>query len=381
MYKTVKKTLPICREYRFLMDITKIDKNFSSAPVDENGFLFRDVKLEPFELEGLAWYEENKREYYRLPKTFTTREINQGALNLAHHMSGVCVRFRTDSPQIAIKAEYHEIPDFNHMPRTGIKGFDSYRRRPGEKKYIYNNNVKPDSAETISGVCGTNPEGELCDWIINFPLYCGVRNVQIGLKAGSSIEAPAARKVKDPVLFYGSSITQGGCASRPGNNYCSMLCREIDAPQINLGFSGCGRGEIALAHAISKLKLSAFVLDYDHNAPTVEHLRNTHEPFFKAVRDANPELPVIMMSRCNYPDYDPAKIADADARIEVIRQTCLNAVASGDKNVWFIDGRILFGEENRDICTVDTCHPNDAGFYRIYQNVLPILKKALKTGF
>lgn len=359
------------------MDITRIDRNFSASPVDENGFLFRDAKLEPFILEGLAWFAENNGEYYRLPKSFTTLDINQGALDLANHTSGVCVRFRTDSPEIALKAEYHAIPDFNHMPRTGIKGFDSYRRCPGEAKYIYNNNIKPDSSDSVSGICGTNPEKQLCDWIINFPLYCGVRNVQIGLKAGSVIEPPAPRKVEAPVLFYGSSITQGGCASRPGNNYCSMLCRAIDAPQINLGFSGCGRGEIALAHAIGKLKLSAFVLDYDHNAPTIEHLRATHEPFFKAVRSAQPDLPIIIMTKCDYPNYDPEKIATADTRIDIIRQTYLNAVASGDKNVWFIDGRTLFGEEDRDICTVDNCHPNDAGFYRMYQNVLPTLKKAL----
>ena len=134
-----------------------------------------------------------------------------------------------------------------------------------------------------------------------------------------------------------------------------------------------------MANAIGKLKLSAFVLDYDHNAPTVEHLRATHEPFFKAVREAQPDLPVIMLSRCDYPNYDREKIASANERREIIRRTYLNAIDSGDKKVWFIDGECLFGRDDRDACTVDNCHPNDIGFYRMYQNILPTLKTALET--
>ena len=362
----------------FIMDITRIDKNFSTEAPDENGFLFRDAKLEPFEIEGLGWYEENNKEYYRLPLAFTTNEVSEGVLSLSHHTSGVTVRFRTDSPEILIRAEYHNVPDFNHMPRTGYKGFDSYRRLPGEKSYIFSSNVRPDTADKISAVCGLNPEKQLCDWIINFPPYSGVKKLEIGLKANSTIESPAPRTFKDPVLFYGSSITQGGCASRPGNTYSTMLCRKIDAPQINLGFSGNGRGEIAVAHAIGKLKLSAFILDYDHNAPTVEHLRDTHEKFFKAVREAQPELPIIILSKCDYPNYDPEKIAVSNIRRDIIRQTYLNAVAAGDKNVWFIDGELLFGGEDRDACTVDNCHPNDIGFFQMYKTILPTLKTALK---
>ena len=119
------------------MDITRIDKNFSSAPVDENGFLFRDVKLAPFRLEGLAWFGENGQEYYRLPKTFTEKEVNSGALFLSHHTAGVCVRFRSDSPELMIRARLAYSSDMNHMPRAGSAGFDSYRKAPGEK-LLYN---------------------------------------------------------------------------------------------------------------------------------------------------------------------------------------------------------------------------------------------------
>ena len=360
------------------MDITRIDKNFSPEPMDEHGFLFRDVKLEPFKLEGLAWFQENQREYYRLPKNFTENEVNNWALHLSHHTAGVCVRFRSNSPEIMIRAELVYSTDMNHMPRAGSAGFDSYRKAP-DGELLYNFTVQPSPGQkNILAKCGHNPGGQLCEWIVNFPLYGGVAKVEIGLKEDCMIMPPLPHKVVKPVLFYGSSITQGGCASRPGNAYTSMLCREVDAEQINLGFSGSGRGEIAVAKAIARLELSAFVLDYDYNAPNPEHLEKTHEPFFRAVREANPELPVIIISSC---DFRMHSFRDSESvmrlRREIIRKTYLHAVETGDRNVYFIDGETLFGRKMHDACTVDGCHPNDLGFYRMYKHILPVLKRVL----
>ena len=361
------------------MDITRIDRNFSTELADENGFLFRDVKLPPFRIEGLAWYNENGGEWYRLPKSFTEAEVNAGALRLAGHTSGVCVRFRSDSPQLLIRAKLANGCDMNHMPRTGSMGFDTYRKLPGGR-LLYNRTLRPDpGAVEVKAECGKNPDRLMCEWVVDFPLYCGVEKVEIGLKEGAAILPPRPHKVPRPVLFYGSSITQGGCASRPGNTYSAMLCRELDAEQVNLGFSGCGKGEIAVAKAIGGLKLSAFVMDYDHNAPSPEHLEATHEPFFRAVREAQPDLPIVILSMCDIRSFVlHTDKTTAPARREIIRRTWRHAADSGDRNVWFIDGETLFGKDMYDACTVDGCHPNDLGFYRMYKHVLPVLGKALK---
>ena len=153
------------------MDITKIDKNFSAAAVDQNGFLYRDAKLEPFKLEGLAWYEQNNHEYYRLPLTMTVEETNAGVIGLARHTTGVALRFRSDSPEIMIRASLVDSCDMNHMPRAGSCGFDSYCR-PLNGEWTYNTTVQPGRNETgvvtkINAIAGKNPEGRLCDWIIN----------------------------------------------------------------------------------------------------------------------------------------------------------------------------------------------------------------------
>lgn len=360
------------------MDIYKIDKNFSAQPVDENGFLFRKAQEAPFLLEGLGWYEANGRKLYRLPENLTEKEVNAGALGLSWHTAGVCVRFRSDSPEIMLRATTFDGCDMGHMTRAGSMGFDSYYRYRGSK-YLYNKTIMPGPGQCeLLAPIGVNPEKKMFEWIINFPLYGGVKSVEIGLKSGSRIAPPKPHKTEKPVLFYGSSITQGGCASRPGNVYTSMLCRAVDAEQINLGFSGSGKGEIAIARAIASLDLAAFVFDYDHNAPDAAHLAATHEPFFKEIRKAHPDLPVIFMSKCNFPYLAAKDIEIHSFRRDIIRQTYQNAVDAGDKNVYFIDGEELFGKDLRDCCTVDGCHPNDFGFYRMYARVLPVLKQALK---
>ena len=215
----------------------------------------------------------------------------------------------------------------------------------------------------------------MCSWLINFPRYGGVDALEVGIVQGSSLLPPKSHKVPKPILFYGSSITQGACASRPGNAYSSFLCRKVDAEEINLGFSGSGRGEKAVAEAIAATPMSAFIFDYDHNAANAEKLAATHEPFFKIIRKAQPDLPIIILSKCDFKDTEMDR-----ARRRVIEETWSNARKNGDENVWFIDGELLFGRKCRDACTVDGCHPNDLGFYRMYKHVLPVLKHALRYG-
>ena len=135
-----------------------------------------------------------------------------------------------------------------------------------------------------------------------------------------------------------------------------------------------------MAEAINSLDLSVLVLDYDHNAPDIEHLQKTHEPFFQTIRKAHPELPVIIVSRCDFSYNSLAAAEICRRRREVIFQTFDNARKNGDKKVWFVDGEKLFGTDLHDCCTVDGCHPNDLGFYRMYKTMLPVLKEALKSN-
>ncbi len=363
------------------MKIEEIDRNFATASVDGQKVIYKDVTTAPFSLEGFAWFGKDRR-FARLPSGLTKEEVNEGALFLGNQTAGGAVRFRTDSRIIVLRAELAYSSDMNHMPRAGSAGFDIYRGK-GSRKVHFGTAQPSRDQKVLEVFLARLPESEeraMNEWTVNFPLYGGAEKVEIGLEPGSRLEAPTPHKVKDPVLFYGSSITQGGCASRPGNAYTSMLCRAVDAPQINLGFSGAGRGEKAVAELIAGLKLSCFVMDYDYNAPTPEHLKETHEIFFRTIRKKQPDLPVIIMSLCNvWPDRNRPTYENVLKRRAIILETYEHAVAAGDRKVWFIDGATLFGKDGRFECTVDGCHPNDLGFYRMYRTVLPVLRKALKA--
>ena len=354
--------------------------NMPLSPVDENGHRFFDVHYAPFSLEGMGWKAENQGAFYRLPPDLAPPAIHPNEITLAHYTAGLCVRFRSDSPEVFLRVKFAPDNDKNQLRSGALRGFDTYRREPGGP-LLHNRTLAPERGlAEVTAECGRNRGGRLCDWLVNFPAYRGVESLEVGLLDGSVLLPPPPHRIAKPILFYGSSITQGTCASRPGNAFTSLLCRAVDAELINLGFSGNAIGEPALARAIASLDLAAFVLDYDHNAYTTDELAQTHEPFFRIVRDAHPNLPILILSMCDFRTYslhtNKADNAAAERR-EVIRQTYLHARDNGDQNVYFIDGETLFGDEDVDACTADTCHPNDLGFYRMYRTVLPVLRHAL----
>lgn len=198
-----------------------------------------------------------------------------------------------------------------------------------------------------------------------------LESVEITFPDDAEIEAPTPYKY-GPALYYGSSITEGGCCSSVTNSYNALLSRWLDLDYYNFGFSGNAYGELEMADYINTIDFNLFVYDYDHNAPSVEHLQKTHEPFFLRVREKNPDVPVLMLSRPNF-DYSQS----AAQRRRIIEQTYFNAIKRGDDKVYYIDGESFFGQKDRQLCTVDQIHPNDLGFYRMAKVILPVMKEIL----
>lgn len=347
-------------------DISKIDKNFAvETDLNLPDIVFYDVKENDFCLYGVR-YDDGC--YRRLPED-VARATNEGVLRLHTHTAGGRLRFRTDSPYVAISAKMQPGGPMTHMAFTGSAGFDMYL----EGKYVQNFVIPcPLTANGYDSARDLPGEG-LRDVTIHFPLYYGVEELRLGLKEGAAFLPATPFRHPKRVLFYGSSITQGGCASRPGMAYPNILATKLDFDGINLGFSGSGRAEDAICDYIASVDPDIFVMDYDHNAPTIEYLEKTHEPFFRRFRAARPETPVIMISapnaRFNWAWYG--------RRRDIIRKTYETVFAEGDKNVYFIDGSTLFGEEDWDLCTVDGCHPTDLGHYRMAMSVKPVLEKLL----
>ncbi|MBQ8683879.1 MAG: SGNH/GDSL hydrolase family protein [Clostridia bacterium] len=353
------------------MDIAKLDKNLSiTTTVDRPSLVWLDAAEEPFVTYGAA----TKNPYLRMPEDAATA-ASEGVYWLSRNTAGIRVRFRTDSPYIAIHAEWSALYPFSHMPLTGSCGFDLYTEKNG--RYFYVNTFVPPADANTGYDSVVDVSDSMQDYILNFPSYCEVSLLYIGVQEGCRFEQPDTYFGTAPVLFYGSSITQGGCASRPGNTYQNMLSRRLNIDYINLGFSGNGKAEQPMADYMAGLELAVFVSDYDHNAPDVDYLRQTHYRLYETIRAAHPDLPYVMVTKPDYDQVDPDYYFTNAQRRAVIMESYIRAVAAGDRNVYFVDGAMLFAGDQADSCTVDHCHPNDLGFYRMYRAMLPTLERIL----
>lgn len=348
-----------------MSNISQIDKNFivqTNLNIDNIRFYTADD--ERISLYGV-FYENGM--YRRLPQR-VAEAVSEGVSALHIHTAGGRIKLVTDSAFVAIKAVMPDIGRMSHFALSGSSGFDMYI---GEEEVYYNSFIPPyDMNEGYENVIYFDSRKKR-EITINFPLYSGLSELYIGLEDDAVLEKAGGYKCEKPIVFYGSSITQGGCASRPGNSYESIVSRALQTDYINLGFSGSAKAEDQMAEYISSLDMLCFVYDYDYNAPSVEHLQNTHQRMFFKIREANPDLPIIILSRPKCVLNDEEKI-----RLDIIKNTYNQAVASGDKNVYFISGKELMEYAEND-GTVDGCHPNDLGFYSMARALIKQLKGIL----
>lgn len=359
-----------------MKNIAETDENLKiENRIEQKDILWRDAAAPCFRVHGLHLpyiygAGDAPVRFRRLPDE-VGMNTNEGVAELYKNTAGGRLRFRTDSGYVAIRCVWDGLTRFPHMPATGVSGFDLYVAENGASRFC-KSFVPPIDGDGYESIACFGSR-EMREFTINFPLYNNVASLAIGLEPGAHISHAAPYRVAAPVVYYGSSVTQGGCASRPGNSYPAMISRMLDIDHINLGFSGSGRGEAIMAEHIASLEMAALVMDYDHNAPTPEWLERTHYPFYSIVRRAQPGLPIICVSRT----LNPAGDDEIARRREIIMATVERARAGGDNRIWFADGGRFFTGEGWDACTVDGVHPNDLGFHRMAQALAPMIALAL----
>ena len=236
------------------MDISKIDKNLAvKTEIDREGLRFYDVTKTPAMSVHGVFYDG---ECFRRVPAEVADKVSEGVAGLNRCTAGGRVRFVTDSPFIAINTKLCAQQRMPHMAFAGSVGFDMYVDRR------YHGTFMPPVASTPGYESILNVSGGEHLIEINMPLYGGVTELYIGIHENSTLKNPPEYSIKEPIVYYGSSITQGGCASRPGNSYQNIITRVLDAEQINLGFSGNAKGETAVAEYIASLSMSAFARSY-----------------------------------------------------------------------------------------------------------------------
>lgn len=359
----------------------ELDPNMKLKPANSDNLKFLLPAEAPLRLTGFCWYGRD-HVYRRLPLR-PDGKFSEGVEALAWNTAGGQVSFRSDTGRIVLKVKMRFNEVMYHMAQTGTAGFDLYAgAAPGELRFFgvtsFPAGAQEYTAELFKG------ERRMRDITINFPLYAGVDQVFIGVDADAKVEAPSPWADDRPIIVYGTSITQGGCASRPGMAYTNLLSRRLNRPVVNLGFSGNGKGEPEVAAEIAKIPDPALiVIDYEANTPSAPALKKTLAPFIAILREKHPVVPILVLTKIRYAEEGrDRKRGDDLPRLpyaQMARQAQFETVEElkkTDPNLYFLGGDDLLGEDF-DECCVDGVHPTDLGFYRMTENLEPVIREIL----
>lgn len=280
------------------MKVEKLDKDMGIKTVQENSVIWYDPRDSPFKLSGFAWFDQERR-YRRLPQQ-PTLGIPDPVDILANCTAGGQIRFQTDATKLAIKVKLIGKANMSHMPATGQCGFDCYIGEASQQQFC--NVTRYDHThEDYEITIFERQDNNFIEITLNFPLYQGVEKIEIGINNNAQVGAPPDYDSDKKVIFYGTSITQGGCASRPGMAYTNILSRRINMEFINLGFSGNGKGEPNMARLISKIENPAcLVLDYEPNCVSTSLYKETLPEFIRIYRESHPDIPILVLSQFPY---------------------------------------------------------------------------------
>lgn len=349
------------------MKLADVDKNFAVAKVGSKEYVFLSCLSEPFTVYGLILPNEDDPHFMRMPQKVAD-QVNRQVHLLASCTAGGRVRFRTDSASIAIRVKMHNIYRGPHFPLTGTAGLDLYADG------VYRGTFVPPEETTDGFESKVDLKTkEMRDILIHMPLYSGVISLEIGVEPDAEVLPGGEYTYTTPVLYYGSSITQGGCATRAGNCYQNIISRNLSCDHVNLGFSSGALAEDVMIDYMASLPMSVFVMDYDHNAPTPEYLAATHEPMYRRFRQAQPDTPIIMVTMPRILHTE-----DSRKRWEIIRGTYEKAKAEGDDKVYFVDGCEMMAIFDDDGGLVDNAHPNDLGFLCMARAIGAVVKALLE---
>lgn len=357
--------------------LSDLDENMAPLTGSTSPMRWYEPDTAPFRLSGFPWYRRD-RVYRRLPLT-GREELPEAVDELANRTAGGQIAFRSDSRQVAVRVELAGPADMNHMPPTGQCGFDLYLGS-GKGSHYHATSVYDRLLTEYEALLFEHPIAKMRDFTLNFPLYQGVKRVKVGLDPDAGLESPMPWSKPGPVVVYGTSVTQGGCASRPGMAYTNILSRALNAEVVNLGFSGSGKGEPAVIRAIALIRNpKLIVLDYEAN--TQGDLAQTLPDAIDILRKTHRAVPILVVSRfpfakdLTHDDVLHARNANRDLQAEVVA----TRREGGDPHVHFLDGSSLLGPDAHE-CTVDGIHPNDLGFMHMARNFESVFRELIDRG-
>ncbi|MDP4638692.1 MAG: SGNH/GDSL hydrolase family protein [Verrucomicrobiales bacterium] len=332
--------------------------------------IWRDVS--EWGVEGQGWLPADLHSRYdRLPAK-AEKIVRPPVWSLSRDSAGIAFRFNTDATTIQIRYTVGDkaiAPP--HMPATGVSGVDLYALDKGTWKWV--DVTRPKEPATTYTIAGLDPGKRT--YMGYLPLYNSTVKIEIGIPEGTAFEPIAPRTAK-PIVFYGTSITHGASASRPGLCHPAILGRRLDRPVINLGFSGNGKMEPEVVALLSEIDAAVYVIDCLPNMTGAE-VAERAEPLVRQLRKARPDTPIVLVEDRSFTNswiFKARRDRHAENRASLIRAFDL-LVSSGVKDLHYIEGENLLGDDTEG--ATDGSHPNDLGFMRQADIFEPVLRKAL----
>ncbi len=317
--------------------------------------------------------------YSRLPDSLENN-IRKDLWSLGLNSAGLALRFRSDSPRIAVRWHSRNKFNMNHMTITGIRGLDLYTMTP-DSCWTFVNSARPSIHKHNSEsklVENMNPGVER-EYMLFLSLYDGVDSIYIGVDSAATLEAPAVNlPLRDkPVVMYGTSILQGGCATRPGMAHTNILQRELNREVINLGFSGNAKLDPEIARLMATADASVYVVDALPNC-TPEAVTEKMPAFLEILRNAHPDTPILLVESPWFPimrfNNEVAEtLTEKNRRLRTIYDT----LAPTDHNLYYFDADNIFADDTES--TVDNYHMTDKGFCAFADRLLPVLRNIIEN--
>lgn len=342
--------------------------------------IWHSLESEHFRIYGLPWFKENKGQLVRLP--LKQQDAVPPAVWAQSLMpSGARIRITSNTTTFCIKASHTTRPPMLDMSPMGHSGIDIYIGLLGSEKYWGTSEVQLEGDPTIpySYTFFQGLEKEFREITLYLPTYNDLTLFELGMDSDAEFHAPSSFSCEKPIVFYGSSITQGGCASRPGNGYAAVVTRNLGVDMVNLGFSGNGKGELFVSSLLAEIDASCYILDFHVNLPTVEALTAVYWPFYRYLRAQKPDTPIVMISPIRFSSerYDQQKINLFQEMRQLIRTVYDEALSNGDTHLYYVHGPDLL-DLDMEGAFVDGLHPNDLGFQWMAKTLEPILGKILR---
>ena len=345
-----------------------------SGSASAQNVVYTDASV--FPLYGKVSEQTNER-YERLPSSLegVSREP---VWYLGRHSAGLFIRFRSNSTSIHARWESTFNNTMTHMTDTGTKGLDLYALVDGEWRHVCS--AQPQGKKSERCIIANMDPVER-EYMLYLSLYDGVKSLEIGVDEGSMLDLPAVDRPsrEKPVVMYGTSILQGGCANRPGMAHTNIIGRRLDREVINLGFSGNALLDMEIAELMASVEdPGLYVLDYVPNA-SAQAIDEVGEQFFRIIRDAHPEVPVIFVEDVIFPHtlFDNAIREEVTRKNQAQKRLFDKLTAAGEKNIYYIGAEGMIGDDGE--ATVDGIHFTDLGAMRYVEHILPIVRKSLEN--